>query len=149
MTNDTLIRAEFNLPDADIIKPEKLQPHIDSAVTDAKRMLGEDLYNTIAGEDDTTTRRKDCTKGMTYLAMAYAVFSLNMETSGSGIVTSKGFDQSRSELMSFSAVKEMAEYYRQQATKFFQPYFPTATPAEDDDEETTTIQIGNSFMTVI
>lgn len=147
MTTDIFIRAEFNLPD--VIGPEKFTPHIASAATDVKRLIGEDLYATIAGE--ASTRHDDCTKAMTYLAMAYAVFSLNIETSGNGIVTSKGFDSSRSELMSFQQIERMATHYRQTGMKFLQPHIPADAAAtnEDGTEDPGTLTLGKSYLSVV
>ena len=109
--------------------PLILEPHIESAEIELKRILGNEKYAQIEEYHSSSVETEmkafnEVRKGAVYLAMSYAVHSLNIETQGNGIVKAKGWNQSRSELLSKEEVNEMCHYFRTTAMLFLQPYIP-------------------------
>lgn len=131
--------------------PSILEPHIESAEIELKRILGGEKYSQIEGYQLSTveSERKvlaEVKKGAVYLAMAYAIHSLNIETQGNGIVKIKGWDQSRSELLSADEVKDMSSYFRSTAMIFLQPHIPSNS---NPDESGNSIDLGGRYMGVL
>jgi hypothetical protein len=131
--------------------PAILEPHIESAEIELRKILGNEKYLLIEGYQLSTVESEkkillEVKKGAVYLAMAYAVHSLNIETQGNGIVKIKGWDQSRSELLTGHEVKEMSDYFRSTAIIFLQPYIQSNS---DSDNSGDSIDLGNSFMGVL
>jgi hypothetical protein len=110
-----------------------------------------DQYADILKESATEARSIECTKAECLLAFGYAIPFLNIETSGRGIVSSKGWDQSRSELMSQSQVDQLVEKVREQAMNLLSPYLPEIddTTDEDDEQENVILQAGGISMIAI
>jgi hypothetical protein len=73
--------------------------------------------------------------------MSYAVHSLNIETQGSGLLKIKGWDQSRSELLSRDEIRDLSAYFRQTALMFLQPHIPDNSDGRKDD-----IDMGNFYL---
>ena len=107
--------------------PLILIPHIESAEIELKKVLGSfrfDEVEKMRDSPDTEERRvfNEVKKGAVYLAMSYAVGSLNTETQGNGILKIKGWDESRSELMSQSEIADLRKYLRDTAMLFIEPH---------------------------
>ena len=123
LTSINQIKLEGNLPDS--VKNEILAPHLTKAEIEMKIILSPDVYTKVgsleADNDDYIT----CSIAEANLALSYAIPSLNIETQGSGIVHSKGWDESRSELLSQTEVEKLQKYYRQVAMDLLKFYTPT------------------------
>jgi len=131
--------------------PAILEPHIMSAEIELRRILGNDKYLQIEGYQLSAVESEmktlaEVKKGAVYLAMAYAIHSLNIETQGNGIVKVKGWDQSRSELLTRNEVKEMSNYFRSTAMIFLQPHIPSNNDPEKSGDS---IDLGDSYMGVL
>ena len=127
------IKEEGNLPDT--IKDEKLKPHAVKAEIEIKKILTSAKYAEIeakgSNDDDFTT----VAIAEANLALSYAVTSLNIETHGSGIVRSKGFDESRSDLLSQNEVERLREYYRTVAMDLLRPFIPQVESTEEEPSD--------------
>ncbi len=123
------IREEGNLKN--IIEDTQIQPHLTKASIEVKRLLNYkdadgnyiNVYNTIINESN-TDRKKDCTIAEANLALSLAVFSLNIETAGDGIMQSKGFGETKNSLLSFDAVSQLSEHYKSIALNLINPHLP-------------------------
>lgn len=133
-----LVRSEGNLPSSDIIPDAKLQPSLDFAVIEMARTLTADIYASAVAASVTAQIRIDCTKAEALLAVSYARPVMNIQTSGTGIVQSLGWDQSRSELMSRRDVEGLSEYFRGLALKLIAPYVPAPDDPDVGDGQTIT-----------
>lgn len=122
------IKLEGNLPDT--VKDEILAPHLTKAEIEMKTILSPGVYANLgtleADNDDYIT----CSIAEANLALSYAIPSLNIETQGSGIVHSKGWDESRSELLSQSEVEKLQKYYREVAMDLLESYIPQNDAAD-------------------
>ena len=123
-----IMRAEGNLPST--VEDVRLQPHMDKAVIELRRLLTSDIYNELEARAADDEERRVCGIAEANLAMSYAVTSLNVETHGSGIVRSKGFDESRSELLSQKEVEQLRTYYKNIAMELLEPFIPQFTSGE-------------------
>ncbi len=146
-SNDLMLEANLGKQ----TDPAILEPHIESAEIELRRILGTDKYSQIEGYQHSTVENEmkilgEVKKGAVYLALAYAVHSLNIETQGNGIVKVKGWDQSRSELLTRNEVKEMGQYFRSTAFIFLQPHIPSEI---DPEQSGNTIDLGGSYLGVI
>ncbi|MDD4291985.1 MAG: hypothetical protein PHX51_07120 [Clostridia bacterium] len=65
------------------------------------------------------------------LTLSYAITSLNIDTHGTGIVRSKGFDEGRSDLLSQNEVERLRTYYKNIAMDLLKPYIPQMESTED------------------
>jgi len=129
------------------VTDEMLTPHIAIAVVKLKAALSSTVYEAVVSYEGSTDADKAeefdaVQQAENYLALSYAFHSLNVETQGSGIVRSKGWDSSRSDLMSRNEIKDLSEHYREIAYELIQPYIPE----ELDDDETDVINTGNLYM---
>lgn len=138
------VRKENNLPAEDVIPDGKLEAHLISAGIEVRRLLGEEVYETLLEEESETDEQKllECKKAEAILAMAYAVPALNIETSGSGIVTVKGWDETRSELMSQRELDQMITRLRDTAMLLLSPYLLKVDDDTDDEDEQPIVQAG-------
>ena len=148
------VRSECNLPDT--IKDAMLTPHLASAKIEMQRLLNAglvegdgDVYSEILAEADTEIRSIICTKAENLLAFAYALPFLNIETSGRGIVSVKGWDASRSELMSQGQVEQLVEKVREQAMNLLSPYLSTVDDDTTDDQDQPIVRAGGIDMIAI
>ena len=123
------VRSEGNLPNAPTTPDAKIQPALDLAVIEMGRLLTLAVYVAIVA-DTGSQRKTDCTKAEAILAFAHAIPSLNVETAGAGIVTSKGWDQSRSTVLSVNETKSLVQVFRQKALMLLSPYM--SVPADDE-----------------
>lgn len=135
-----------------------LAPHVISAQIEMKRLLnteaGEeteavDQYAAVLVESATLPRSIICTKAENLLAFAYAIPFLNIETSGRGIVSSKGWDGSRSELMSQGQIEQMVANFREQVMNLLSPYLPVEDDDTTDEEELPILSTGGMTMIAI
>lgn len=140
------MRSEGNLPSATTITDEKLKTFLDTAVIEMRRLLTSDVYTEVLTDDSTTQRRVDCTKAEALLAFAHAIPALNIETSGSGIVTTKGWDQSRSEVLSINEVERLSGLYRSKAMMLLGPYLPVVAAGDTGDDA---VSVGTLAMVAV
>jgi hypothetical protein len=116
------IRLEANLPDT--VLDKILTPHLTKATIEIKKIITPAVYTEIAALEATDDDFITCSMAEANLAFSYAIPSLNIETQGSGIVQSKGWDESRSQLLSQSEIEKLQEYYRSIAMDLLKPYIP-------------------------
>jgi len=126
--------------------PAILTPHINSAEIELKKILGDEKYSLVEGYQTSINEAEakvysEVRKGAVYLAMSYAVHSLNIETQGSGLLKIKGWDQSRSELLSRDEVNDLSAYFRQTAMMFLQSHIPI-----NNDEGKDNIDMGGFYL---
>lgn len=124
------VKQEGNLPAS--IDNGVLETHLMKAVIELKKILTEDKYDYIAGLDPEDDAYIACSLAEANLALSFAIPALNMETAGTGIVRSKGWDQSRSDLLSQGEVDRLIERYRNTAMDLLGPYIPQIESTEDD-----------------
>ena len=120
LTSVAEIRSEGNLS-ADI-SDDQIEPHLKKASAELRRML-DNLYPIIAREIN-TQRRRDCSLAEANLALSYAIVPLNIESSGSGIMQSKGFGETKNELIDYQTAESLSDYFRSVAMRFLSPYLP-------------------------
>jgi hypothetical protein len=123
LTSINQIKLEGNLPDS--VKDEILAPHLTKAEIEMKIILSPDVYTKVGSLEADNNDYITCSIAEANLALSYAIPSLNIETQGSGIVHSKGWDESRSELLSQTEVEKLQKYYRQVAMDLLKFYTPT------------------------
>lgn len=133
------IRDEGNLPEK--LKDGKLAPHLIKASIELKKILTADKYKELV-EDNDSDDFETLSIAEANLALSYAVTSLNIETHGTGIVRSKGYDESRSDLLSQREVSELRDYYRKTAMDLIVPFI---TQPESTDEEPADEVIGSDY----
>jgi hypothetical protein len=141
------IREEGNLPDSTVLPDAKLTPHLVSASIELSRLITSTVYTATIALAGTAQQKIDLKKAEALLALSYAIIPLNIETSGTGIVRSKGFDASRSELLSQSEAQALAEEFRERAMKLVSPYFPE--PEDEEDGDAGILNVGKALLTVI
>lgn len=129
LTNPSQVKTEGNLPDS--IDDEKLDPHIQKAVIEMKKIITVEKYIEIDGKDEQDEDYITCSIAEANLALSYAIPVLNIETQGSGIVRTKGWDQSRSDLLSQSEVDKLVERFRQIAMDLLLPFIPQVESTEE------------------
>jgi hypothetical protein len=110
LTTINQIKLEGNLPDT--VKDEILIPHLIKAEIEMKIILSPEKYSIVAALEEDNDDYKTCSIAEANLALSYAIPSLNIETQGSGIVHSKGWDESRSELLNQQEVEKLQKHYR-------------------------------------
>lgn len=130
LTTLAQVKQEGNLPAS--IEDAVLETHLAKAAIEVKKILTEDKYNYIAGLGEEDDAHIACSLAEANLTLAYAIPSLNIETAGTGIVRSKGWDQSRSDLLSQGEVDRLIERYRNTAMDLLGPYIPQVESTEDD-----------------
>lgn len=140
------VRSEGNLPSSSKIADAILQTFLDTAVIEMKRLLTSDVYTAVVAEASTVQRKIDCTKAEAILAFAHAIPSLNVETSGTGIVSVKGWDQSRSEVLSVTESERLSDLYRSKAMMLIGPWLPVVEAGDDDDDQ---VSVGTIAMVAV
>lgn len=133
LTSINQIKLEGNLPDT--VKDEILAPHLTKAEIEMKNILSPDLYARIAALESDNEDYITCAIAEANLALSYSIPSLNIETQGSGIVHSKGWDESRSELLSQQEVEKLQKYYRDVAMDFLKFYIHVSESADKPIDE--------------
>lgn len=129
ITSYGIIRDEGNLPNT--VNDGKLDPHLKKASIEMKKIIGAEKYKEVADNKDTNDDYEELSIAEANLAMSYAVTALNIETQGSGIVRTRGWDESRSDLLSQREVSELRDYYRNIAMELMQPFITQPTSTED------------------
>lgn len=127
------VKQEGNLPAS--IDDSVLATHITKAVIEMKKILTEDKYEYISELDEEDDAYLACSLAEANLALHYAIPALNIETAGTGIVRSKGWDQSRSDLLSQGEVDRLIERYKNTAMSLLGPYIPQVEIDADEDAE--------------
>jgi sulfur relay (sulfurtransferase) DsrC/TusE family protein len=120
LTTVNQIKLEGNLPDT--VKDEILIPHLSKAEIEMKIILSPEKYTMVAALEDNNDEYKTCSIAEANLALSYAIPSLNIETQGSGIVHSKGWDESRSELLNQEEAERLQKHYREVAMDLLKFY---------------------------
>ena len=133
LTDHNQVRKEGNLPNEGHISKEKIEVHIETASIELKELLGETEYSNYESAASDEAERKVLSKAEALLTLYYAVPVMNIETQGTGIVRSKGWDESRSEMISWNEAKSLAEMFRDRAMKLIQPYLPEKDNPQSDD----------------
>jgi len=133
LTDHQQVRKEGNLPDESRIQSEKLEVHIETASLEMKELLGKDSYSAYEEKSSDDEDKKVLSKAEALLTLYYAVPVFNIETQGTGIVRSKGWDESRSEMISWNEASQLAEMFRDRAMKLIQPYLPQKENPQSDD----------------
>jgi hypothetical protein len=135
LTNPEQVKQEGNLPET--INDEKLETHIIKAVLEMKKIITVDKYEEIknldANDDDYIT----CSLAEANLTIAYALPSLNIETQGAGIVRTKGWDESRSDLLSQNELTKLCQHYRDVAMDLLKPFIPQVESTDIPADEVT------------
>jgi hypothetical protein len=129
------IISEGNLSPS--ISADIIDPHIETAELELIHLIGNDVYTLIKSyendvDDSKVMQFRDVKKGFLNLVLSYAVHSLNIDTAGNGLIRSKGWDSTRSELLSRSEIENLSEHFRSIALKFLQPYIINEVGTEDD-----------------
>lgn len=135
-----LVRAEGNLPES--LAAEKLQPHLDSASIRMRRLLSASKYNRCLkwkkGDEEATPDQliilNDITKAEAILTVGVALPVLNIDTMGEGIVSSKGFDQSKSQLLSQTELAALAKVFEDKAMMILEPHLPQRASQRNNGE---------------
>jgi hypothetical protein len=151
-TTPELVKKEGNVPLT--LDDSKILPHIYKASSEIKRLIGKELYGVIysysttgAGSDE-YEMFADLQIAETNLALAYFIPSLNMQTSGEGIMLSKGWDQTRIEFYSHTELKLLADNYKRTAYDIINLYIPVQPAKDDEDDDDLNIP-GNFYLTSI
>lgn len=150
-----LIRSEGNLPES--ILDGVLQPHLTKATLEMKKLLGSAKYAAIKAYENSTVEEEinaftACSVAEANIALSYAVYALNMETEGSGIVRTRGWDQSRSDLLSQNELESLSQHFKDTAMSLIEDYLPKPTddPAtEDKDESKTSVSFKGFSLSAI
>lgn len=143
------IRSEGNLPAA--IKDDKLIPHQESASIFVRNLLTDAVYDNIKTDPDEIKNRPflECSKAEALIAMSIAVVPLNIETQGTGIVRTKGWDQSRSDLMSQTELDSLSEKFRERGLQLLNKYIPKdETPGKLPNDNDNIIPLGNGGVLI-
>ena len=110
-------------------------PHAIKAEIEIKKILTTAKYDEIeakgASDDDFAT----VAIAEANLTMSYAVTALNTETHGSGIASSKGFGENRTDLYSQNEVERLRDYYRTVAMDLLRPFIPQVESTEEEPSE--------------
>ncbi len=133
LTDHIEVRKEGNLPSAEMIEQSKIDTHIDSASIEVKSLLGNDSYSSYEEKSLDDSDRKVLSKAEALLTLYYSIPVMNIETQGTGIVRSKGWDESRSEMISWNEASQLAEMFRDRAMKLIQPFLPQSENPQSDD----------------
>jgi hypothetical protein len=122
LTSINQVKLEGNLPDT--VKDEILVPHLTKAEIEMKMILSPVVYEKVRALESDSDDYITCSIAEANLALSYAIPALNIETQGSGIVQVKGWDESRSELLSQSEVEKLRNHYRKVAMDLLRFYLP-------------------------
>lgn len=108
-----------------------LLPHIQLAHIEIVKLITQDVYDEHfeAGEDD--ENYIILKKAEANLALSYAVYALNIETQGNGLVRATGFNESRKELLGQSEIEKLSTHFRDIAMDLLNPYIATETSTEE------------------
>jgi len=137
LTSIQQIKSEGGLPDS--LTDDKLQPHLLKASIEMKKILTAAVYNATEELNQDDEQYISCQIAEANLTLYFAIPSLNMETQGNGIVRSKGWDQSRSDLLSQNEVTKLQEYYKGVAMDLLKPYIPTTVDTTKVEYDTYTL----------
>jgi len=106
-----------------IAEEEVISVHLDSAAMVVKRLVGEGFYGILESEKAANTLRfLEVKKAETNYAVSFVLVSLNIISTGTGIVTR--FDSSKSGEYNLKPeqVIKLAEHYKTVAERFIFPY---------------------------
>lgn len=126
----TDIKSEGNLS---LVADALLQPHLDKAELELRKKLTTAEYDIVVALGSTIEKKRELIKAEANLALSYAVHSLNISTNGIGLMSSKGFGDSRSEILSGQEVENLSKHYRKIYDDFVTPYAYNVTIDLDTD----------------
>lgn len=148
------VREEGNLPAS--VPDKKLIPHINTAMLELRKLVTTEVYETVLGNSksvdaDELLQYEIFKKSESNLTLSFAVYSLNLETQGEGFVKIKGWDSSRSEVLSQNDIDKLSAHFRAVAVNLIEDYLPGYEDDEDTDEDESDdiFFSGNSVVTVI
>lgn len=130
LTSAAQVKQEGNLPAS--LDDGVLATHLAKAEIEVKKILTAAKYDYIAGLDPEDDAFIACSLAEANLALSFAIPALNIETAGNGIVRSKGWDQSRSDLLSQGEVDRLIERYKNIALNLLGPYIPQNESTVDE-----------------
>lgn len=116
------VRLEGNLPDT--VEDCILNPLITKAVNDMKKIITAAKYAEIAALEDDHEDKVICAIAEANLTLYYAIPVLNIETHGTGIVTSKGWGKSKSDVASQNDIEKQKKHFKNTAMSLLKPYIP-------------------------
>jgi hypothetical protein len=106
-----------------IAEEEVIGIHLDTASIIVKRLIGEDFYSEVESERNAGTQRfSELKKAETNYAVSFALTSLNMISTGGGIVTRFDSSKSGEYNMSPDKVNLLIEHYKKLAEELIAPY---------------------------
>jgi len=112
-TSPSLVREEGKLPAS--LADELILPHLQTGVVLLKNAIGEEKYNALFALGANDSKFLLCRKAETFFSLSVLVHALNIETAGAGIVRIKGWDESRSELLSRFELNDLSKHFRKLA----------------------------------
>lgn len=117
LTNRELVKAEAN-----ILKPEDegvIDPHLVNAEFECRRQIGNMIYDLIACGSADTREFIILQKAETNFAVSSLLYSLNISTTGSGIMLREETAEGKiKEVMSQGGLKKLTDHYRLTAINF-------------------------------
>jgi len=106
-----------------IAEEEVIGIHLDTASIIVKRLIGEEFYSEVESERNAGTQRfSELKKAETNYAVSFALTSLNMISTGGGIVTRFDSSKSGEYNMSPDKVNLLIEHYKKLAEELIAPY---------------------------
>ena len=106
-----------------IAEEEVISVHLDSASMIVKRLVGESFYQLLENEKEISSLRfLEVKKAETNYAVSFLLMSLNIISTGSGIVTRFDSSKSGEYNMEPDKVREMIDHYTATAERFILPY---------------------------
>lgn len=151
-TTPELVKNEGNFPSS--LAENIILPHINKASAEIRRLIGRELYglihsySTSSANSDEYEMFADLQTAETNLALGYFIPSLNMQTSGDGIMRSKGWDQTRIEFYSHTELKILADNYKKAAYDIINLYIPVLPQTDEEDDDDFNIP-GNFYLASI
>lgn len=133
LTSPLQVKLEGNLPVS--IDDNVLEPHIVKAVIEIKKIITAEKYAEIEAIENNNDDHIACSIAEANLALVYAIPSLNVETQGNGIVRTKGWDHSRSDLLTQDEVAKLQEHYKKVALDLLEPFIPKTDVSNSDADE--------------
>jgi hypothetical protein len=128
LTSYAQIKAVGNINAEDSI----LEPHLIRASIEMKKIISSAKYAELAAKEDDDEDLIACALAEAKFANYYAAPSLNTETQGSGYIQTKGWDQSRSDMMRQDELEKLRQKHYDDAMDLLQPYITQPEPVDDE-----------------
>ena len=131
-----LVKQLGNLSNVD---DDKINIHFPQAKKDTIGIIGKTKYDSYADpENDTEEIDEDkliIARGEAYFVLSYCVRSLNIVSSGAGIIKTTGFNEGKSENLSQYEIERMESHYRAEAERMLNPYKVITDSNSDGNDE--------------